>query len=120
MNESLCDTVTCIDQYILLYSLKPDMKTLVSSLSKECAVKWYRLGLELEIPDGTLQVIEVDTHNCDHNQTLKKVLREWLRKCTNPTWIAVVQALKTIGLNTTASNIENKYCVYKMIYTSCD
>ena len=84
------------------------MKTLVSSL-KECAVKWYRLGLELDIPDDTLQVIEEDAHNCD--EALKKVLREWLQNCTNPTWIAVVQALKTIGLNTTASKIEKTYSV---------
>ena len=85
------------------------MKTLVSSLSKECAVKWYRLGLELDIPDDTLQVIGKNTHNCDHEEALIMVLREWLHNCTNPTWIAVVQALKTIGLNQTASIIEKKY-----------
>ena len=85
------------------------MKTLVSSLSKECAVKWYRLGLELDIHYKTLQVIEDDTHNCE--KALIKVLQEWLDNCTNPTWIAVVQALKTIGLNQTASIVEKKYSV---------
>ena len=85
------------------------MKTLVSSLGKEGAVKWYRLGLELDIPDATLQVIGEDTHNCNHEEAFSRVLREWLNNCTNPTWIAVVQALKTIGLNQVASTIEKKH-----------
>ena len=79
----------------LFHSPKPNLKALKSSLVTYAA-RWYRLGLELDIPDSVLDKIEVDSKkSCE--EALTKMLQEWLDRCTNPTWGAVAQALNIIG-----------------------
>ena len=76
----------------MFHSLKPNLKTLTSSLDKN-AVKWYYLGLHLDIPASTLDAIEVETlKSCE--EALREMLQELLDCCTNPTWRAIVRALK--------------------------
>ena len=96
----------------LLYSLNgdgpelPNMKTLLSSL--KCAPDWYKLGLNLGIERSDLSIIEANHQQCEYR--LQKMLEKWLDVCTNPTWRVVVTALRNIGKNQLASEIERKNC----------
>ena len=84
----------------------PNMKTLMSSVATKCAPDWYRLGLQLDIPDSALQVIVADHHNnCEEG-----VLHKWLGICTNPTCRAVVTALRKINKDKLAKRIEQEFC----------
>ena len=85
------------------------MKTLMSSVAMECAPDWYRLGLQLDIPDSALQVIVADHHNNCH-EGMRKMLHEWTKRCTNPTWRAVVTALGKVNRDNLAKIIEQKFC----------
>ena len=87
----------------------PNMKTLTSSVAMECAPDWYRLGLQLDIPDNALQVIEADHHN-NCQEGMRKMLHKWLDICTNPTWRAVVTALRKINRDEVAKRIEQEFC----------
>ena len=98
--------------HCLLYSLNgdgpevPNMKTLLISL--KCAPDWYILGLYLGIERSDLSIIEADHQRCEYR--LQKMLEKWLDVCTNPTWRVVVTALRSIGKNQLASEIERKNC----------
>ena len=82
------------------------MKTLLNSL--KCAPDWYKLGLNLGIECRDLSIIEADHQRCEYR--LQKMLEKWLDVCTNPTWRVVVTALRNIGKNQLASEIEQKNC----------
>ena len=72
---------------------------------------WYRLGLSLGIPDIELEIIEVNYRE-DPRRSLIKVLQMWLRRSPQPTWEAIVEALKhpIVGEPRLAAKIEAKYC----------
>ena len=58
-------------------------------------LKWYDLGLELDIPALKLDVIAQKNKN-DHSDCLRDMLRVWLRFVDNPpTWDAIAKALTT-------------------------
>ena len=73
--------------------------------------KWYPLGVQLQIPVGTLKRIE-----SDHRQTtrcLLEMLTEWLN-CTNPppTWNALIKALESSPVDERhlAQQLRDQYC----------
>ena len=83
------------------------METLLSSL--KCAPDWYKLGLYLGIESSILSIIEADCPNqCEKG--MRMMLQKWLEICTNPTWRVVVTAVRNIGQNKLANEIEKKYC----------
>ena len=61
--------------------------------------KWYRLGLELDIDNHTMQRIEADTKSNPNftEAALTKVFTEWLNNKENPVWSDVEKALKVMG-----------------------
>ena len=71
--------------------------------------KWYRLGLELKLDEDNLALIEED-HRLDSPGALKKVFRTWLDECEDPTWLAMVNALREVGDRRRAKDIEEKFC----------
>lgn len=71
--------------------------------------RWYRLGLELNIDDITLQTIQYDTRG-DCQESLKRMVQEWFRSCEKPTWRKLIDGLRAIGEVVTAQNIEDKFC----------
>ena len=85
------------------------MKSLLSSVAEECAPDWYRLGLQLDIPDSALQVIVTDHHN-DCQKGMLMMLQKWLNICPNPTWRAVVTALRKINRDELAKRVEQEFC----------
>ena len=74
--------------------------------------KWYDIGVELNIPYHTLNVIEKDhPNNCA--DCLRKMLEHWLTRTTPaPSWSGLVEALSSepVGEQRLASQIQSKYC----------
>ena len=61
--------------------------------------RWYRLGLELDIDNHTMQVIEADTKG-EPNMTeraLTQVFDTWLKTKDNPSWSDISRALRLMG-----------------------
>ena len=69
---------------------------------------WYDLGLQLKIDDYSLQLIRADER--ENQQQKRCMFQTWLRVCENPSWKAVVEALKAIGENNLAANLEQRCC----------
>ena len=72
--------------------------------------KWYNIGLQLNVPVGTLESIKIQTGDVvDH---LRDVLREWLKQESKPTWKGLVNSLRSlsVGEPQLASWVEAKYC----------
>ena len=89
---------------------KPDLATILQSIGKECAPKWYDLGLQLGVPDTTLHIIEKDCpNNC--NDAIRKMIQEWLQQCSKPTWRTIIVSLRKIHMDSLASDVKRKYCV---------
>ena len=87
----------------------PDLQALYTSVGKECIADWYKLGLQLGIPDQALRAIQSDCYNkCE--DAMMRMLSKWLEVCTNPTWRAVITSLREIDKNSLAKTIERRYC----------
>ena len=71
--------------------------------------KWYHLGLELKLDEDNLALIKED-HRLDSPGALKEVFRTWLEECEEPTWLAIVNALREVGDKRRAKDIEEKFC----------
>ena len=84
--------------------------TTVFSETLPCRAKWYNLGLQLRVDVGTLDSFKVQ-YSGPHYQ-LTQVLETWLTTSDNPTWEAMVEALKSpvIGEARLAMELQQKYC----------
>ena len=74
--------------------------------------KWYDIGLELNIPFQTLNVIEKDSPNNCAN-CLRKMLMDWLSSSSpDPSWSGLVEALSSepVAEKKLARAIQSKYC----------
>lgn len=94
-------------------------------LSKFCLVhhiKWYVLGIELEVDQEELEKIE-EKYSDDHVRLIK-MFGTWLRTSNSPTYRTLLKALIDIGKRNTAeslcqklgelTHITYKYCVLGM------
>ena len=74
-----------------------------------CCAKWYNLGVLLQMDVGTLERIKAQYG--DPGDQLREVLRTWLTTSDNPTWEAMVQALKSPVINEVrlARDLQQKY-----------
>lgn len=75
----------------------------------DARVKWYDIGLELEIEEGDLRSLRKQYG--DPSDALREMLSIWLKK-TGGSWEKIVEALKakTVGEDTLAVALEKKYC----------
>ena len=75
-----------------------------------CRAKWYNLGLQLRVDVGTLDSIKAQYD--DPGDRLREVMKTWLTTNKNPTWSAIVEALKTPTINNIrlAGYLQQKYC----------
>ena len=73
--------------------------------------RWYNLGLSLEIPHIELEIIDAN-HRGSAERSLIEVLQLWLKRSPQPTWEALVKALKgpIVRRDELAAEIEAKYC----------
>ena len=87
------------------------LKALLTELHPVC-VRWYNIGLELDIPHTTLDCFK--QNYLDQTDLMCEVLKHWLKAAVDPppTWEAVVVALKSPLVNERrlAAQLESKYC----------
>ena len=79
---------------------------------------WYNLGLELLDPKDEKRVDIIETNYLIHGveTCCRKMFDEWL-KYGNANWDQLVRAIKKIGLNHAASEIEKLFkckAIYKL------
>ena len=69
--------------------------------------KWYKIGVQLEVPIANLKTIGRDSMDplCD-------TLHYWMRNNTSFSWSHIVDALEapSVGEKKLAKEIEEKYC----------
>ena len=86
-----------------------DMKKICNSIW-DARMKWYNIGIQLEIDTSILDTIKHDNDNVD--SCLTAMLTGWLKQTTpSPTWQALVDALQSpmVGFRHLAESIEKKY-----------
>ena len=72
-------------------------------------VSWHSLGVKLGLEGHQLRAIEGGHHG--NNERLKnEMLDLWLRSAKNPSWKAIVEALRLMEEHSVADRIQRKYC----------
>ena len=73
------------------------------------ASKWFHIGIQLDIPDGTLDAIA--KNQSDPHLNLLEMLRVWLKRVNPPaTWSAIADAVEFLGEKILARKLRQKYC----------
>ena len=76
---------------------------------KDIVKPLFDLGLHLKIPQGVLEAIE-SNHPSDADRRTREVVRAWMSSSLDPPcWWHLVEALKEIGKNATANEIEEEH-----------
>ena len=70
---------------------------------------FYRLGLKLTDDEEAMNIIDYN-HKNDAEAGLKATFNLWKKKCENPTWDKVVAALRNIGENNLAAELQKDFC----------
>ena len=74
--------------------------------------KWFNIGLELDVTESQLQIIETDRPGSE--ERMRSMLDYWLNNATDPlpSWKVLVDALKapTVCENKLAKELEERYC----------
>ena len=81
----------------------------------DVAAQWYNLGLKLKVRTGRLNCIRTE-FNTPEDQ-LREMLNAWLTTGDNPSWKALVDALRSrmVGATNSAAVLEAKYCQVERI-----
>ena len=68
-------------------------------------VRWYQIGMGLEVDIGTLDAIEADETSA--NKRLLKTLQEWLQNGTDCSWAALKKVMESsiVGRKDIASTL---------------
>ena len=85
------------------------MRTVFNALHS-VSHKWFSIGLELNVAESQLKIIETDRHGAQ--ERMRTMLDYWLNNATVPSWKALVDALKapTVGERRLAKELEEGYC----------
>lgn len=75
-----------------------------------CHAKWYNVGIQLRVDVSTLDCIKVQYD--DPGDQLREVVKTWLMSNKNPTWGAMITALKSPVIEEAllARELQQKYC----------
>lgn len=87
-------------------SATPTLQDLSNELS---SVDWHSLGVKLGLEGHQLRAIEQD-HRGNNERLKNEMLDLWLRSAKNPSWEAVVKALRLIKEHRVADKIQRKCC----------
>ena len=93
------------------YSKERFIKEAVEELH-EVKVKWKQIGIQLEIPQSTLETIQQKCKD-DPEEAFLQMINEWLKQITEPSWSDIVEALKSrsVGKNIKlAEKIRRRKC----------
>ena len=93
----------------LLDSDQPQLKDLYEHVVPSVADKWWDMGVHLLHPtliDGrALEVIAAD-HPHSVEECCKSMFKRWLETQRDASWNHLLEAIRTIGLHSLASNLE--------------
>ena len=74
--------------------------------------KWFSIGLELDVAQSQLKIIETDRLGAE--EQMRAMLDYWMNIATDPlpSWKVLVDALKapTVGESWLAKELEERYC----------
>ena len=70
------------------------MQEIVSELTE--VTEWHQLGVQLEVPPGTLHIIE-SNHPHDAKRCKTEVLNWWLENALEISWEKLAQAVEAVG-----------------------
>lgn len=89
---------------------RPELGDIVEELH-DVRTKWKRIGVRLGLPAPTLETIQ-RTHRDDLEEALYQMIGEWLDKTEEPSWSAIVTALRSrsVGARQLADNLERRKC----------
>lgn len=82
-----------------------EFRDLLNSLISKAA-KWDSLGIQLGLSPDELDIIKANSQ--DVEECLKNVLQKWHKKNLNPTWQAIIAALKAMDEARFARDLELK------------
>ena len=104
--------ITCILQFFLITDILLNLDSLLIQLQAEVTPKWYQfgeiVGIEKKVLDKCKQY--------SPEQSIIEILDNWLRNhAGQPTWREVAEALRKIGLQKLAFNIERVYDTGKLL-----
>ena len=88
--------------------MRPELKELVIALRDE-ADWWYDIGLQLDLPEVTLNMIA--THPVIRDR-LRIMLSNWLQNDLEASWEKLVFVLDILGKNVTAANIRQRFASF--------
>ena len=77
--------------------------------------EWYNIGLALEVDVATLDGIMIDGQHVKHKDKLRETLKTWLMTNPEPTWQAIVNALKSHVVGYT-QNLPKTYVIIQTGY----
>ena len=77
----------------------------------DARAKWYDIGLNLKVPVSTLETIRAQYRD-NPQDCLREMLMVWLKMDPQPTWKALVDALRRrmVGEARLADVLEAKWC----------
>ena len=84
----------------------PKLKDLMSHVAAKTKVKWFQVGIQLDIDQSTLNAYE--TQSSDPMRCYTNVFAEWKRAGELPyTWAIIIEALESDAVSeiNTASNV---------------
>ena len=67
---------------------------------------WHQLGLQLNLTMCQLKEIDVTYHKEGFKRIKAEMFDTWLKSSSSASWVDLIKALKTIGEDTVASEIE--------------
>jgi len=84
------------------------MKILNKHVIPKVNTKWYDLGLELLDDEyaGELETIHKDYRNDGSKTCCQKMFSKWLETRDDASWDQLIEAMRTIKLNSIASDVE--------------
>ncbi len=101
---------TCFISWSPVGRLVPnDLVTVLTEL-REVRADWYDIGLALNLTPGDLDAIKGPYK--DSKECLRETIKEWLNTSPDPSWVVLVQALRSpiVGRESSARRLEQKYC----------
>ena len=77
----------------------------------EVAPEWYYLGLQLDLSENTLNIIEKDTSH-DASTCSRKMFSKWLSSNKDASYADLVDALVAIDKKDVADHVSQTFCKF--------
>jgi len=92
--------------FLLVSKVRPNLKDLIQL---EVATDWYNLGLQLDLEENKLNIIEQDNRQ-DSKTCQRKMFSRWLSSNKNASYQNLVKALIAINKMDIAEKVSQQFC----------